>query len=54
MLELRDQLKVRIALKPELKAIEGERKEIFQKVRELREVKAAIERELAVIGPQSE
>ncbi|HMP74673.1 MAG TPA: hypothetical protein PKE12_00110 [Kiritimatiellia bacterium] len=43
----REELKARAALVPEIKKIEDERREAFQRLRQLRETEAAIQRELA-------
>ncbi len=54
VLETRDQLKARLALKPGIKALEAERKELFHAVRRLRETEAAIRRELAAVDQAPE
>ncbi len=43
----REELNARLALVPEIKRIEEERRAFFQKLSELRETEAAIQRELA-------
>lgn len=50
VLKKREELQARVYLSPEIKKIEEERRQIFQKLRGLREVESAIRRELAAHG----
>lgn len=45
----REELKTRLALKPAIKELESERKELFRSLQSLRETEAAIQREIAVL-----
>lgn len=47
LVEKRKQVEARLSLRPELKALEAQRKAMFQNVQELRDREAAIKRELA-------
>lgn len=49
VLEKRQQLQTRIASKPALKKMEGERRELFQTLQRLRDTEAAIQREIAAL-----
>lgn len=45
----REELKTRLALKPAIKELESERKELFRSLQDLRATEAAIQREIAVL-----
>lgn len=45
----REDLKTRLALKPAIKELESERKELFRSLQNLRNTEAAIQREIAIL-----
>lgn len=50
----RQQLQTRLALKPEIKDVESERKDLFQTLQRLRDTEAAIQREIAALERNQE
>lgn len=49
LIDLRKQLETRVALKPEIKKIEAQRKELFKNIQAMRDQEAVIQREIGAL-----